>query len=458
MAESFKRRLEGIRIYVLVMAVFLTAAHLLVTLDWQFPTASSSRFWNGLVAFALLGIACDSSFLRISRIPFANVSSSVVFIPLLASVPLFGHPWPMLISGLTAAVVDSLIHRKRAIRVWFNTSQYMLAIGLGGLVYTTLGGPVSVERFSLALVPFVGLVGTFIVVNTGSVALAVSFSSGVSVRESWDRIVGRALVYDLFSSSLALLLVFLYVEFQIAGLAVLILPLFFVRHIYQMNLQVEQVNRELLELMVKAIEARDPYTSGHSVRVAEYARSMARELGLSAKQVDNIATAGLLHDVGKIYEEFAALLRKDGRLTPEERMTMQSHPVRSAELVGTIAGFRGVVQEAIRHHHENFDGTGYPDGLVGDHIPIGARIIMIADTIDAMTTDRPYRGALTLTRALEELAKYSGRQFDPGLVRLVSKSPSIRRLLGPEPVVSAEVTPVASMQGMSSSWGARVAH
>lgn len=292
MAESFKRRLEGIRIYVLVMAVFLTAAHLLVTLDWQFPTASSSRFWNGLVAFALLGIACDSSFLRISRIPFANVSSSVVFIPLLASVPLFGHPWPMLISGLTAAVVDSLIHRKRAIRVWFNTSQYMLAIGLGGLVYTTLGGPVSVERFSLALVPFVGLVGTFIVVNTGSVALAVSFSSGVSVRESWDRIVGRALVYDLFSSSLALLLVFLYVEFQIAGLAVLILPLFFVRHIYQMNLQVEQVNRELLELMVKAIEARDPYTSGHSVRVAEYARSMARELGLSAKQVDNIATAG----------------------------------------------------------------------------------------------------------------------------------------------------------------------
>src|SRR5204862_5320065 len=142
---------------------------------------------------------------------------------------------------------------------------------------------------------------------------------------------------DMISSSLAIVLAYLFIKFQIVGLTVLVLPLFFVRHMYQMTLQFDRVNRELLELMVKAIEARDPYTSGHSVRVSEYARSMARELGLSAKLVDQIANAALMHDVGKIYEEFAPILRKEGRLTTEERMLMQKHPARSAELVGTIA-------------------------------------------------------------------------------------------------------------------------
>src|SRR5206468_1544413 len=236
------------------------------------------------------------------------------------------------------------------------------------------------------------------------------------------------------------------------------LPLFFVRHMYRMNLQLERANRELLELMVKAIEARDPYTSGHSLRVSEYARSMARELGLPAKHVDDIATAALLHDVGKIHEDFAPLLRKTGRLTPEERMLMQAHPVKSADLAGTIAEFRGRVQTDIRNHHENYDGTGYPDGLIGEAIPIGARIIMIADTLDAMTTDRPYRKALTLQRTLEELGKYAGIQFDPKLVILVSKSPGIRRLLGPQLVPDVPQIPSMNAPSRTARPGARVAN
>ena len=280
------------------------------------------------------------------------------------------------------------------------------------------------------LLPFVALVVTFFVVNQGSVAFGVAAIGQMSVWESWSRIAGGSLLYDFVSSSLAILLAFLYIKLQLVGLAILILPLFFVRHMYHMNLQVERVNRELLELMVKAIEARDPYTSGHSVRVAEYARQIARELGLHPKHVDQVATAALLHDVGKIHEDFAPLLRKAGRLTPEERMLMQAHPVRSADLAGTIAEFRGRVQTDIRNHHENYDGTGYPDGLVGEAISIGARIIMIADTLDAMTTDRPYRKALTLQRTLEELARHAGRQFDPKLVTLVSKSPEYAAFLG----------------------------
>jgi len=336
----------------------------------------------------------------------------------------------MAISGVTAFVVDTFVRKKPAIRIWFNTAQYMLAVGLAAEVYSALGGTIVQAHFTFNAPAFVGLVLTYFIVNSGSVALAVAISSRVSVREAWHRIAASTLLYDLLASSLAVLLAYLYLKSQLVGLAVLVVPLFFVRHMHQMNLQLERVNRELLELMVKAIEARDPYTSGHSLRVSEYARSIARDLDLSAKLVDHITSAAILHDVGKIYEEFAPLLRKEGKLTPDERMLMQRHPARSAELAATIAEFRGPVELAIRHHHENYDGTGYPDALSGDKIPLAARIIMIADTLDAMTTDRPYRKALTFERTLDELRKFSGKQFDPALVELVAQSANLRRLLG----------------------------
>jgi len=411
---------------------------------WSVPAASDVRFWNALIAFTILGIASDSSFVPVPRIGSGRIGSSVVFVPFLTSVMLFEPPWPIVVALATGAISQIVVRRKTLVRAAFNTAQYMLGVGFGGLVYRALGGHVGLDHVQMNVAAFSALVLAFFAVNQGTVSIAVALTTDVSVREAWTRISGGSWLYDLVASTLSLVLAYLFIQFQFVGLAVLVLPLFFVRHMYQMNIQVERVNKELLELMVKAIEARDPYTSGHSVRVAEYARSIARELGLPPKHVDDIATAALLHDVGKIHEDFAPLLRKAGRLTPEERMLMQAHPVRSADLAGTIAEFRGRVQADIRNHHENYDGTGYPDGLVADGIPIGARIIMVADTIDAMTTDRPYRKALSLSRALEEMIKHAGRQFDPKLVALVSKSPSIRRLLGPQLVTESMKVP--SMQ------------
>jgi energy-coupling factor transport system substrate-specific component len=146
-----------------------------------------------------------------------------------------------------------------------------------------------------------------------------------------------------------------------------------------------------------------------------------------------------LHDVGKIYEEFAPLLRKEGRLTPEETALMQTHSVKSAELVGIISKFKGFIQESVRHHHERWDGEGYPTGLRGKGIPLGARIILISDTIDAMTTDRPYRKRLGLEVVISELQKCKGTQFDPDLVEVAVSSVSLRRLIvgsGQEPEVA----------------------
>jgi putative nucleotidyltransferase with HDIG domain len=193
----------------------------------------------------------------------------------------------------------------------------------------------------------------------------------------------------------------------------------------------EATSQELLEIMVKAIEARDPYTSGHSERVAKLSKVIAQEHGgLGGEEVEKIYKAALLHDVGKMYEEFAPLLRKEGKLTPEERELLQTHAVRSAELVGIISDFKGTVLEAVRSHHERWDGRGYPNGIKGEDIPVGARIIMISDTIDAMTTDRPYRKALSAEIVIAELQKHRGSQFDPALVDLVLGSVVVRRLFG----------------------------
>jgi len=402
----------------LLAVVGSAAAGLFLTGPWQWylPSVAETGFWNGIIAFTILGIVADSSFLPVPRISGARLGSSVNFVPFLASVMLFEPPWPMLIALITGAISQLVVRRKSLVRASFNTAQYMLGVGLAGLVYTALGGHVGFDRIELNFVAFAAMVLVFFIVNHATVSLAVSVTTDISPVEVWMRIARGFVIYDLVSSSLAIVLAYLFVEFRVVGLAALVLPLFFVRHMYQMNLQVERVNRELLELMVKAIEARDPYTSGHSVRVSEYARSMARELGLPPKHVDDIATAALLHDVGKIHEDFAPLLRKAGRLTPEERMLMQAHPVRSADLAGTIAEFRGRVQTDIRNHHENFDGTGYPDGLVGQGIPIGARIIMVADTIDAMTTDRPYKTRRTFDEVIQDFRRNTGSQFDPIVV------------------------------------------
>ena len=141
------------------------------------------------------------------------------------------------------------------------------------------------------------------------------------------------------------------------------------------------------------LNLRDPYTSGHSQRVRKYSQIIASALQLPAKRIERIGIAALLHDVGKIDGIFVPILQKPGKLTPEERAIMELHPIKSAELVSRASQLADIV-ETVRHHHENWDGTGYPKSTRWSAIPLGSRIIMFADTIDAMTTDRPYRKAL----------------------------------------------------------------
>lgn len=174
--------------------------------------------------------------------------------------------------------------------------------------------------------------------------------------------------------------------------------------------------RGLLQIMVQLLETKNPYLKEHSRRVSENATYLAEAMQLPPGTVEVINCAALLHDVGKISVPDAVLL-KQGKLTPEDWIEIKQHPVTGSAIVEQLKLFRGE-EPLIRHHHERFDGSGYPAGLTGDQIPIGARIISIADAYDAITSARPYRNAFDTTNVRKIIRESSGSQFDPELARI----------------------------------------
>ena len=175
--------------------------------------------------------------------------------------------------------------------------------------------------------------------------------------------------------------------------------------------------------LANALEAKDPYTRGHSERVGAWGGRIATALGLSSEETDTITQAGLLHDIGKIGVP-EAVLRKRGPLEGDEWALMRNHPIVGAQIVAPFEFFAAGAL-VVRHHHERWDGSGYPDGLAGAAIPIGARVVAVADVFDALTSDRPYRRALPRDTVLTYLAEEAGRSLDAevvavmlGLVRL----------------------------------------
>ena len=167
--------------------------------------------------------------------------------------------------------------------------------------------------------------------------------------------------------------------------------------------------------LVNALEARDPYTRGHSTRVARVAGTVARRIVEDATDTAEIELAARLHDIGKVAVP-DRLLDKPSCLTPEEVVLMDTHPVVGEDILRPIAELRNVAS-IIRSHHERWDGSGYPDGLSGERIPVGSRILALADTFDAMTSQRPYRDSLTVADARDEIDRQLGSQFDPAIGR-----------------------------------------
>lgn len=177
---------------------------------------------------------------------------------------------------------------------------------------------------------------------------------------------------------------------------------------------VQMTVHQFAESLSNIIDAKDHTTHSHSEEVAVMAQTIGWQMGLSAKQADMLHVAGHLHDIGKVGIE-DSILKKRGPLTAAEFEVIKRHPVIGAEIMTPVvhfAGKNGIVR-MIRHHHERYDGTGYPDGLKGRDIPLGARIIAVADSLSAMLQQRPYREAMSYDQALQEIADCTGTQFDP---------------------------------------------
>ncbi len=182
-------------------------------------------------------------------------------------------------------------------------------------------------------------------------------------------------------------------------------------------------NKKMVEMTVKAIlnalDQKDHYTFGHSMRVAYFSLVVGQQLDLNSEDMYDLELSALFHDIGKIGIP-DAVLNKPARLEESEFQIMKQHPVKSGEILIGFEGFEQIARNA-RHHHERFDGRGYPDGLKGEEIPLYARIILIADTFDAMTSTRPYRQGLPYEVAFEELRQFAGTQFDAKLVEMFIK-------------------------------------
>ena len=416
------------RLHVYVALMWLTGAVCLVMTDWSSLidlTPDAAFGLAGLVAIALMS---ESLAIGVGMGTNTSHTASVAFVPLLASVQLFGPAAGVLVFGLTVPFAELVVRRKDLFRASFNFAQTILATTLAGSAFGLLGGtPLHATPdpdISSQLIPFVSYGLIFLATNHAAVSLAITLSQGLPFRRVWHRLLFNtgASLNDILISPIALAVAFLYVQFGMFGIVVLILPMLFIRYSYLTTSRLRDSNADLLTALVKAIEIRDPYTSGHSMRVSQLAQQIAEELGLSRLSVDRIANAALLHDIGKIEAVYTDILRKPDALTDEERSIIESHVTRGEQLLRDLSSVPEEVVRIVRHHHEREDGTGYPDGLLGDEIPIGSKIIVVCDAVDAMLSDRPYRDALPLPRVLEELQVYAGRQFDHRVVRALIRS------------------------------------
>lgn len=373
-----------------------------------FGAVPTERDWIAAAFFAGIGLLASLLGYQTS----SSTSGTIGFLPFLSLATL--SPNIAAVVAVAAAVsLSETVARRPTQKAVFNVSQQVLSQVLAVGAYLVLGGGSMLDQRPPALA-FLALVAVFMTVNKLAVSTVIATVNRARIIEHWLKSMRGSAVYDVLAVPLILAFSTVYKNSGPGIAAAFALPLLGVRQLYKSNFALQKINEELLQLMVAAIEARDPYTSGHSQRVARYARVIARASGLGTRGTERVVVAALLHDVGKIHEEFAPILRKPGRLTDDEFEIMKSHSAKSAALIAKVSHFSDLVP-LVRSHHEAWDGRGYPDQLSADSIPLGARIIALADTIDAMSTSRPYRSALSPLEVRHEIERESGRQFDPSI-------------------------------------------
>ena len=405
-------------------------AAVLVSLGFLVLAGAFADGWlvDGTRFACYLALAILSSVLRVG---FPVLAGSMSFAFLFVLIGLVDLTFPeTLVIGVVCILIEGVWHPKRrlsVLQVVLSVANISLAIACTNVVFhwTTLGshGVPMPARLVLAA-------SVFFLVNTFAMSSLVSLSDGNSLIRTWSESYFWSFPYYLGGAAIAL--AFHQISETVGWpAALLLLPLAHLFHrAYSLHLarledgkrhaeEMASVHLRTIEALALAIEAKDDTTSDHLRRVQVYAMEMGRELGLNDNELEALRAAALLHDIGKLaVPEY--IISKPGRLTPEEFEKMKIHTVVGAEILEHVQ-FPYPVVPIVRAHHEKWNGTGYPMGLRGTDIPIGARILSAVDALDALASDRQYRRALPLAEAMAKIEIESGRSFDPAVVETLKR-------------------------------------
>jgi len=415
--------------------------------------------WIVLCTLTLVGSVATLK-MRAAPVSF-SISDTFTFTTLL----LLGPGPATITASLEAFTISCFLSRehRRATRLLFNIAEVGLAMWIAGAVLVALeggqgAGSLLVNPGRLA-VATAAAVGTYFLVNTWIVALAIALQHNQSVFSTWrTHFLHLGLAYAAGGYTALLLALFAPARSMLALLMLAPMPLvlyasvrMWLGRINDRMTHLDTTNRQYratIEALAHAIDAKDQVTHGHIRRVQSASLQLARALGCSDEgQLHAIEAASLLHDLGKLAIP-EHILNKPGRLSDAEYTTMKEHAKIGADILAGV-DFPYPVVPIVRHHHENWDGTGYPDGLSGNQIPLGARILAVVDCFDALTSDRPYRRALSSRDAIAILQERRATMYDPAIVDLfVTMAPSIEPSPAAQSVTSETIAPLA----MSETW------
>ncbi len=406
----------AVRLYIAV-----TVALALALLAWQWSRQplrldTPARYIPWLCGVLLVAVASA----RPIPLPrSAHVSLGTVFG--LSAMCLFDTTFGCIL--FLVGLLGGYLYSQYRYRLWkwyqivFNVAAQTLALDIGAEVYLLIhrGDVNPVASWGNVLAFLLGG-AVFVALNAVLVAGVIGLSERIRPWEVMLLNYHGSLIQFVSHVPLSGIVVILYQDRPWAVLLVL-LPLVAIYLSYANAARLTEASRNTLQLLANLVDARDPYTAKHSRRVAQYALIIARQMQLPLPQQETLWVAATIHDLGKLAIP-ESLLQKAGQLDAQEWEQMRLHPSTGASLVGGLPILQEA-QEIMSCHHEHYDGTGYPDGKAGEEIPLAARILAVADALDAMTSERPYRGPRSLVEAFEEIRACAGTQFDPRVVEAV---------------------------------------
>ncbi len=416
------------RVYTLLLVIVTSVAFAVTWSQSQQSFDTNHLLTAGILLVMILAAELlDVSFPH-SVITFhVSVSAAFCFAAGLTAGPLLG--------GLVVALAhfaDGVYVRRELIKTIVNAAGLGLSTLVSGTVYLQIA---DLERSTVGsvqnIIAAVVAATVYTLVNTGTLALIVAPVMGLSTFQMWRENFSGLYVELLTLATLGSIIPVLVRENPLA-IVLLIVPLMIGPHLAFKGIrQAHHETRVAMEGLAEALERRDPYTFRHSIRVTDYTGTILAQMPhIPRPTADAIIAAAGIHDLGKVGSRDGSL-KKPGALTPEERYELEQHAAIGADIVDRLEAYKPSVA-IIRHHHERWDGSGYPDKLAGEQIPLGSRIIGVADAYDAMTSDRVYRPAMSTEEALAELQKGAGTQFDPHIVELFH-----RALTAPMPAPNA---------------------